>query len=120
MPTPPACPIPRWQLLKRELVNVGPDEFDALRARAPVGTVLDVRAPGEFEAGHLEGALNLNYLGPDFIEQIEALNPARRYLVYCRSGRRSVRACTLMRNMGITDLVHLDGGINAYETTDEE
>ena len=112
--TPPACPIPRWQLLKQELVNVGPAEFDRLRAAAPAGTLLDVRAPEEFAAFHLDGAVNLNYLGPDFLEQIEALDPDRQYLVYCRSGRRSVRACTLMRNSGVRDLVHLDGGVNAY------
>jgi len=113
--TPPACPIPRWQLLKQELHNVGPADFDALRAKAPAGTVIDVRAPAEFDAFHLEGAINMNYLGPDFLEQMESLEPQTEYLVYCRSGRRSVRACTLMRNAGITKLVHLDGGINAYD-----
>jgi len=114
---PPACPIPRWQLLKQELKNVGPAEFDRLRAAAPAGTVLDVRAPAEFETFHLDGAVNMNYLGSDFLEQMETLDPQTEYFVYCRSGRRSVRACTLMRNAGITNLVHLDGGINAYETT---
>jgi|GEM_PF-952642 len=68
---PPACPIPRWTLLKQELRNVGPAEFDNLRAKAPAGTVLDVRAPAEFDAFHLDGAVNMNYLGPDFLEQME-------------------------------------------------
>ena len=112
--TPPACPIPRWQLLKQELTNVGPAEFDRLRAAAPAGTVLDVRTDDEFAAFHLEGATSMNYLGEDFLERMEALNPEQQYLVYCRSGRRSVRACTLMRNAGIRNLIHLDGGINAY------
>jgi rhodanese-related sulfurtransferase len=112
---PPACPIPRWQLLKQELRNVSPADFDKLRAAATAGTLIDVRAPAEFEAYHFDGAVNYNYLGPDFLEQIEALDPETEYLVYCRSGRRSVRACTLMRNTGITKLIHLDGGINAYQ-----
>ncbi|MEO0735098.1 MAG: rhodanese-like domain-containing protein, partial [Bacteroidota bacterium] len=92
-----------------------PAEFDRLRANAPAGTLLDVRTDEEFAAFHLEDAVNLNYLGPDFLEQMEALDPAKEYLVYCRSGRRSVRACTLMRNAGITNLIHLDGGVNAYQ-----
>lgn len=111
---PSACPIPRWQLLKQELHNVSPAEFDRLRESAPAGSLLDVRAPAEFADYHLEGALNMNYLGPDFLEEMEKLDADQQYLVYCRSGRRSVRACTLMRNAGITNLVHLDGGINAY------
>ncbi|NJC27531.1 rhodanese-like domain-containing protein [Neolewinella antarctica] len=112
---PPACPIPRWQLLKRELVNVSPQEFDRLRESAPAGTLIDVRAPTEYAAYHLDGAVNLNYLGPDFLEEMDELDATAQYLVYCRSGRRSVRACTLMRNAGFTNLIHLDGGINAYE-----
>ena len=112
--SPPACPIPRWQLLKQELINVDPEEFDRLRAAAEAGTLLDVRNEQEYADFHLEGACNLNYLGPKFLEQIEALDPAKTYLVYCRSGRRSVRACTLMKNAGLTNLIHLDGGINAY------
>lgn len=114
--SPPACPIPRWTLLKNELHNVGPEEFDRLRAKAPAGTLIDVRAPDEFNAFHLEGAVNMNYLGPDFLEEMEALDPETEYLIYCRSGRRSVRACTLMRNAGIKKLIHLDGGINAYDS----
>lgn len=112
---PPACPIPRWELLKRELDNVAPEAFDHLRATAPAGTLIDVRSPEEFAAFHFEGAVNYNYLGPDFLEQIEALDPNVTYLVYCRSGRRSVRASTLMRNSGIKHIIHLDGGINTYE-----
>ena len=112
---PPACPIHRWQLLKQVLDNVKPAEFDRLRATAPAGTVLDVRNEQEFADYHLEGATNLNYLGPDFLDEMERLDPTQTYLVYCRSGRRSVRACTLMRNAGIKKLIHLDGGINAYE-----
>lgn len=112
--TPPSCPIPRWQLLKQELTNVGPEEFDRLRKTAPPGTLIDVRNEQEFADYHLEGATNIDYLGSDFLEEMDKLDPKKTYLIYCRSGRRSVRACTLMKNAGIGKLVHLDGGINAY------
>jgi rhodanese-related sulfurtransferase len=111
---PFSCPIPRWELLKQELRNASPAVFDRLRASAPAGALIDVRSPEEYAAFHFDGAVNCDYLGDDFLEQIEALDPSNEYLVYCRSGRRSVRACTLMRNAGITNLIHLDGGLNAY------
>lgn len=113
--TPADCPIPRWQLLKQALRNVGPETFDRLRAEAEPGTLIDVRNAAEYAAHHLEGATNVSYLEDGFLEAIEALDPEKTYLVYCRSGRRSVRACTLMKNAGLKNLVHLEGGINAYE-----
>jgi len=111
---PPACPIPRWEMLKGQLHNVGPEAFDQLIQEGNY-KLLDVRTSQEFVAFHLPGAENLDYLGPDFLEQMEALNPEEKHLVYCRSGRRSVRACTLMKNAGIPHLIHLDGGLNAWQ-----
>lgn len=109
--TPPSCPIPRWQLLKQQLRNVDGQTFDELRQQAG-NTLIDVRTAEEYAAFHLEGAVNMDYLGPDFLELMEKLDAEQTYLVYCRSGRRSVRACTLMKNAGIKKLIHLDGGLN--------
>ncbi len=112
--TPPAWPVPRWQLLKQQLTNVSPAEFDAVREEGNV-IPLDVRTEGEFAAFHLPAASNINYLGPGFLEAMESLDTSRTYLVYCRSGRRSVRACTLMRNAGFNHLLHLDGGLATWQ-----
>ncbi len=110
----PSCPIPRWQLLKQQLHNVDGKTFDKLRQQ-PENILIDVRTAAEFTAFHLAGATNMDYLGPDFLDQLEKMNPETTYLVYCRSGRRSVRACTLMRNAGIENLIHLDGGLNGLK-----
>lgn len=112
--TPPACPVPRWQLLKQQLHNVDTATFDQLR-KDDQYTLLDVRTEEEHAAFHLEGAQSMNYLGDGFLDKMEAMDPTAHYLVYCRSGRRSVRACTLMKNAGFTNLIHLDGGLNAYD-----
>lgn len=112
--TPPACPIPRWQLLKAQLKNVDAAAFKQLKEKR--GHVLiDVRTADEFAAFHLKDAVNLDYLAPGFLDEIEALDPETTYLVYCQSGRRSVRACTLMKNAGIKKLFHLECGLNEWE-----
>jgi rhodanese-related sulfurtransferase len=111
---PPACPVPRWQLLKAQLKNVDAATFEQLKGKT--GHVLiDVRSSDEFAAFHLEDAVNLDYLAPGFLDKMEALDTETIYLVYCQSGRRSVRACTLMKNAGIEKLIHLDGGLNEWE-----
>lgn len=112
--SPTACPVPRWQLLKQQLHNVDAATFDQLLA-ANKHQLIDVRTTEEFAEGHLTGAISMNYLGPNFLEQLEQLDASQQYLVYCRSGRRSVRACTLMKNAGIDHIAHLDGGLSAWE-----
>lgn len=108
-----SCPVPRWQLLKQQLHNVNAAEFEQLRTKEDYVT-LDVRTPEEFQQFHLEGAQNMDYLGPDFLQQLDDLTSDKTYLVYCRSGRRSVRACIMMKNAGIPNIIHLDGGLNAW------
>jgi rhodanese-related sulfurtransferase len=69
--------------------------------------VIDVRTPEEFAEGHVDGAVNINLQGPDFSEQIGDLDPAERYVVYCRTGNRSAVAAAEMAGI---DLDVLDGG----------
>ena len=51
---------------------------------------------------------------PNFIQELELLNPSKTYLVYCRSGARSSQACLLMKNKGIENCFNLLGGINEW------
>lgn len=84
------------------------DAVDVLDER----TVIDVRTPEEFAAGHVAGAININVEAPDFGEQIAALDAEDAYLVYCRSGRRSAVAADQMAEAGFTDIIDA-GGLEA-------
>lgn len=77
------------------------DAVDVLDER----TVIDVRTPEEFAAGHVAGAININVEAADFREQIAALDAEDAYLVYCRSGRRSALAADQMAEAGFTDII---------------
>lgn len=70
-------------------------------------TVIDVRTPEEFEAGHIDGAERIGLADADFDARIGALDPGSAYVVYCRSGNRSAQAATKMRAAGL-DVI--DGG----------
>jgi len=71
-------------------------------------TVIDVRTPAEFAAGHVAGARNIDVEAADFATQVGSLDKKAPYLLYCRSGRRSALAADQMAGMGFTDIV--DGG----------
>jgi hydroxyacylglutathione hydrolase len=72
--------------------------------------VIDVRKPGEFEAGHIKGAENIplsELTDPLHMAQID--DEANLY-VHCAGGYRSVIACSLMKREGYHNLRNVLGG----------
>lgn len=106
--------VSRWELLKNQLNNLDPEEFRTAIEHQSDGILIDCRKSQEVAQGMIPGAINIDYLAPDFWEQVEHLDPGRTYFVYCRSGRRSIRTCTLMQNGGFTQVFNLEGGLNAW------
>ena len=76
--------------------------------------VIDVRSPQEYADGKIEPHTLINFFDSDFKSKIEKLDPAKTYLVYCRSGNRSGQACAMMGQMGFGKLYNLQGGIGAW------
>jgi glyoxylase-like metal-dependent hydrolase (beta-lactamase superfamily II) len=75
--------------------------------------VVDVRAPREYEAKHIDGSVSipLNHLE----ELADRLPSDRPLLVHCAGGYRSSIAVSLLRRMGFNDVSELAGGITAWE-----
>lgn len=91
-----------------EAVLVDPLEGQAMMRNGAV-TVIDVRTPAEFAAGHVEGAINLDIEGGQFSTAISSLDPAATYIVYCQSGRRSALAADGMVAAGFTEVYDMGG-----------
>ena len=81
-------------------------------------TIIDVRTPEEFAAGHLEGAINYDYEGGTLEAALSSLDPSIEYVVYCQSGRRSALATTLMKDAGFTSIADLGSLETAAMSTD--
>jgi rhodanese-related sulfurtransferase len=94
--------------------NIDVAEFEKLRTDKS-NVVLDVRTPKEFAAGHIPGAVNLNFYAPDFDKKLQALDPKKTYLVHCASGGRSAKACGKMSGLDFPSLYNLRGGFKAWE-----
>jgi rhodanese-related sulfurtransferase len=72
-------------------------------------TIIDVRTPEEFAAGHLEHAVNFDIEAGQFSAQIAPLDRAAPYMVYCHSGRRSAIAADAMVAAGFTQVYDVGG-----------
>ena len=88
-----------------------PNDFK-IKMNQPSVTVLDVRTPEEYKAGHLNKAINVNDKG--FDAESGQLDKATPVLVYCLAGKRSQRAAELLRQKGYK-VYELKGGFQAWQ-----
>ncbi len=85
-------------------------EFSSKIAESGVVT-LDVRTPGEFAEGYIEGARLIDFQSGNFDNEIAALDKNATYAVYCRSGNRSGQAVKVMHDAGFHNVYNLNGGV---------
>jgi rhodanese-related sulfurtransferase len=81
----------------------------------PDFVILDVRTPGEFGQGFIEGAALLDYHSPDFGERFAQLDRDATIFMYCRSGNRSSHVLRMADELGFRRVYDLRGGILAWK-----
>jgi len=82
--------------------------------RDPSFVILDVRTPVEFKAGHIQGAVLMDYYDSNFAKRLKRLDRRQTYLIYCRSGARSGRTLQLIKDLGFGRVYHLARGILSW------
>ncbi len=90
--------------------NITPEEAKARMQSDPQAVIVDVRRPDEFACGHIPGALNVpldDILNGRIPEPLENKNTP--YLIYCRSGVRSVTAAQALVRAGYTRIANFGG-----------
>ncbi len=77
--------------------------------------MIDVQEVGEYREAHLPEAKNmpLSTFG-DKVGELKASHD-RPVVVYCRSGNRSLGACSKLRKNGFQRVMNLSGGILAWQ-----
>ncbi len=78
--------------------------------------ILDVRAAGEFAAGHLRGAINI-YLG-ELPERLDELPRDRTITTFCGSGARAGIAASILRRNGFERVENCLGSMAACRSTE--
>jgi rhodanese-related sulfurtransferase len=89
------------------------DEAQKLIADGKV-VILDVRTPGEFQAGHLAGAKNIDFHDKELREKLEKLDKNQPYLVHCAAGGRSGQCSKIMSELQFKTVYDMKGGLNAW------
>jgi hydroxyacylglutathione hydrolase len=83
------------------------------RLQARVSQVLDVRREPEWQGGHIEGAtwwpLDNFKVSPPEIDRAQPI------AVHCKSGYRSMIACSLLQRAGFRNITNVAGGFDAWQ-----
>lgn len=77
--------------------------------------VLDVRKVSEYQAEHLEDALNFPL--SELNDHLAELPKEEPFYVHCAGGYRSVIAGSILKSRGIHNLINVEGGFKALKET---
>lgn len=79
--------------------------------------ILDVRTNQEYLTSYISGAVNLDFYAEDFLLHLSKLDKSKIYLVYCRSGRRSLLTVQMMLedDLGFESVYNLKNGIRSWK-----
>ncbi|MCF6220970.1 MAG: rhodanese-like domain-containing protein [Robiginitomaculum sp.] len=94
-----------------QVTHVNATEAADIIKNRPEVTVIDVRTPREFAAGHIDGAINIDYKNANFAAELAKLDGTKDYLIHCGSGGRSTAALKHFKAEGFSHITHLDGGM---------
>ncbi|MBF4475119.1 rhodanese-like domain-containing protein [Methanobacterium formicicum] len=100
--------------------NISPeDALELLKDMqdAPDFIILDVRTPKEFESGHIEGALNIDFRDENFASKMDEGDKEKKYMICCGSGVRSSKALTVMQELGYVEVYNILGGIRMWKVS---
>ena len=82
------------------------------------GTLVDVRTTAEFNQGHIDEAIHIDFLqSARFDQKFSEIDKSAPVFLYCAAGGRSNAAAQKLKNMGFLKIYDLKGGYSNYTNT---
>jgi len=102
-----------WPMIMKRTAGASLNTLGATRMiNDTQAIVLDVRATGEFDAGHLPNARNIPLA--ELSQRVGELPAGRPVIVCCNTGMTSAKGAAALRKAGREEVFNLDGGLNAW------
>jgi rhodanese-related sulfurtransferase len=104
-----------WVAAGKEADTIDSIAAEELSNQLTKDTIIDVRKQSEFQAEHVEGAINLPL---DFINDHLAEIPKQgKVFIHCAGGYRSMIAISILKARGWDNLIDVSGGFKAIAET---
>lgn len=98
---------------QKHVKSITCEELEAMSSSDGV-IVLDVREPSEFDAGHIEGAINIPRGVVEFKIADAIPDKEAKIVICCASGGRASLAGESLQKIGYTNITYLEGGYKEY------
>ena len=99
--------------------NLSASEFEEKLKSDNNAILIDVRTPMENSQLRIPNSILIDIYNPSFLTEIDKLNRAKNYYLYCRSGNRSYQAGNIMLRMGFKKVYNLKPGIIGWNGSKE-
>ena len=76
--------------------------------------LIDVRTTEEFESGHIENAVHIDFYSDSFQSKILNLKKNSKIILYCRTNNRSSKSADFLLNNDYIDISVIEGGITSW------
>ena len=101
------------ELLSSPEINII-SESDFIELQDSDYTLIDVRTQDEFDLGHINSAINLDFYSDTFKNDILSLPKNETIVLYCRTNNRSSKTATILKENGYRDVLVIKGGITEW------
>ena len=104
-----------WKNAGKEVAtikSISPEQFASELNETSI--IVDARKPGEFEAEHVENAVNapLDNVNENFMDL-----PNETFYLHCAGGYRSVIMASILKSRGIHNLINVEKGMSGIRQT---
>jgi len=118
----PDTPADLLKEARRTVPELTPEEAKAQLDRGEIALLIDVREPAEWDAGHIPGALHAPrgmiewYADPGYPNHKPDLAEAqaKRVVIHCASGGRSLLAAQSLQRLGFSNVISMSGGFKEW------
>jgi thioredoxin len=99
----------------KNITDIDPKTFSEKITTTPNAQIIDVRTPQEFASGHIDNAINIDWLGDNFVANAEKLDKTKPVFVYCKTSNRSPQAAKKLEELGFTTIYNMQGGLLKWD-----
>jgi thioredoxin len=99
----------------KNIQTIAPEAFAKKIKETPKAQILDVRTPQEFAGGHIDNAINIDFLNDNFEANAQKLDKTKPVFVYCKTNSRSPRAAAMLEALGYKTIYNMQGGLLKWD-----